>query len=242
MQYAGFGDDVDVVPLADVRPRPGPDPQPATASPGPVDPAPGKGPPLDGPPVSLRPAPSPEAGGGPTDSKRAREALDTRADFSHKQRQAQLELQRAIAQCRPIGAAAELKLAAAIAAGHLRDGRLAVPRDTVRGWLAEYGLVAVAAALGEAIAAHRLEFPYKRHFVTDWAAKFRALCSVFPATLPPSARSPCLPTVPRPGGLLLRSDSTPTVWSWRNGSSKPGVNAPARRATTPLVHAKIFFK
>ena len=42
--------------------------------------------------------------------------------------------------------------------------------------------------------------------------------------------------------ITLRSDSTATVWAWRNGSGKPTINAAARQATTFLASRGIFYQ
>ena len=44
------------------------------------------------------------------------------------------------------------------------------------------------------------------------------------------------------GSITLHSDSTPTVWAWRNGSGKPTISKAARQATSYLASRGIFFQ
>ena len=44
------------------------------------------------------------------------------------------------------------------------------------------------------------------------------------------------------GSITLHSDSTPTVWAWRNGSSKPTISKAARQATSYLASRGIFYQ
>jgi len=49
-----------------------------------------------------------------------------------------------------------------------------------------------------------------------------------------------VPRLPEVGSLTLHSNSTPTVWAWRNGSSKPVISKAARQATSYLASRGTF--